>query len=311
MKKSLIAITGIFLIAIAVGCDPPDQGDNGCGGPGECTELQQYGFMDAAPAVGGPPSGPYEVVIEGDPNFPNHTIFRPVGADDMPVLAWGEGGCVKAGRAYAEMMSEIASYGILIIADGAPEGGGKSPGTMMNPVGDALTQGITYAFEKNDDPCSPLYQKVDTGKVAVSGQSCGGLLAARAAADPRVTTTLIMSSGLFQDNQTVYEGFHTPILYMNGGPTDVAYANAETDIAALDKMDTVPIYWANLGIGHMADILEDGGGEFGRVMTGWLMYQFWGDPESTALFEGEDCGLCIDDDPASQQWTLQKYNGAP
>lgn len=307
MKRTLILLLTVFCITAMLGCDPPAPNQGGCNG--ECTELTQYEEI-LMPDPNTHPTGPYEVVIEWDPDFPNHTIFRPVGADNMPILAWGEGGCVKMGRSYGEMMSEVASHGIVVIADGHPEGGGKAPGNMMNPVGDALTQGIDYAFEKNDDKCSPLYQKVDTGKVAVSGQSCGGLLAIAAAADPRVTVTFIMSSGLFTPagREEKLPKIHTPIIYLNGGPTDVAYAQAIEDIAYLKELGNVPIYWANRGIGHMADILEDNGGTFGAYLTDWLRYQFFGDQADQ--FEGDDCGYCQDNDHESELWTLEKWNGA-
>lgn len=82
-------------------------------------------------------------------------------------------------------------------------------------------------------------------------------------------------------------------------------------IKVLEEMDTVPLVWANKNVGHMGDIVADNGGDWARITIAWIKYQFFGDPESAALFEGEDCGLCIDDDPESKEWTVQKYNGAP
>ncbi len=311
MKRALFLLLTVFFITAMLGCEQPaDERPAKDRGKDKCTELVEYPEI-LIPNPNTHPTGPYQVVIEGDPDLPNHTIFRPVGAEDMPILAWGEGGCVKMGRSYGEMMTEVASYGILVIADGAPEGGGKAPGTMMNPVGDALVQGIDYAFEKNKDRCSPLYKKVDTSKVAVSGQSCGGLLAIDAAADPRVTVTFIMSSGLFtnKDRKEKLSKIHTPVIYLNGGPTDVAYAQATKDIDYLNKMDKLPVYWANRGIGHMADILEDNGGTFGAYLTDWMRYQFF--EERSQMFEGDNCGYCQDKDHTSERWTLDKFNGAP
>jgi hypothetical protein len=320
MKRALIFLFTVFSIAFVFGCDGSGQDNGGCNGGGnECAELVPYERFQV-PQNDTPFTGPYEVVIEGDPDFPTHTIFRPVGAAKMPILSWGEGGCVKMGRSYSEMMSEIASYGILVIADGGPKvadmfggNGGTTPGSMVNPVGDALIQGIDYAFEKNNDPCSPLYKKVDTSKVAVSGQSCGGLLALAAAADPRVTVTFIMSSGLFNEEarKEKLPKIHTPVIYLNGGSTDVAFAQATLDIKMLDELNTVPTYWVNSGIGHMADILTDNGGTFGKLLADWLRYQFFGDEACAALFVGDACGYCQDNDPDSVPWTMQKYNDAP
>ena len=318
MKKSLVLLLSLLFIATAFGCENPGPANGGCDGDQQCTPLEQFdNLMAPKNGTATPPNGEYEVVIEWDPNFPNYTIYRPVGAENMPILAWGEGGCVKMGESYAEMMMNVASYGIVVIADGPPDKFGNTPGTMMNPVGTALTDGITYIIEKNSDPCSPLYGKVDTQKVAVSGQSCGGLLAIDAAADERVTVTFIMSSGLFQvpQREKKLPKIHTPVIYLNGGPTDVAYAQATKDIEYLvglaekDEFD-YPIYWANRGIGHMADILQDDGGTFGQYLANWLRYQFFNDPECVAMFEGDDCAYCQDNDHKSKLWTLEKWNGA-
>lgn len=326
MKKAIILLLSVFLIAVMLGCDETDQDNGNSTGDSssECTELEEYPHVIKPNDNKDTPfTGPYnDIIIEGDPEFPTHTIIRPRNLDEidgkLPVLAWGEGGCVKFGRGYAEMMGEVASYGIIVIADGGPElqdiwggeGGETTQGSMMNPTGVALTMGIDYAFEKNDDPCSPLYQKVDTGKVAVSGQSCGGLQAIDAASDPRVTVTFIMSSGLFsnQGRRNKLPKFHTPVIYLNGGPTDVAYTQATKDIDYLKKLNKVPVYWANRGIGHMADILQDNGGTFGTYITDWMRYQFFG--ERSEMFLGDDCGYCEDDDHESEQWTLDKFNGA-
>lgn len=101
---------------------------------------------------------------------------------------------------------------------------------------------------------------------------------------------------------------------LNGGPTDVAYAQATKDIAYMKALAAngqfdYPILWANRGIGHMSDILTDNGGTFGTFLTDWLRYQFFGD--QSRMFEGDDCGYCRDSDHTSELWTLDKFNGAP
>jgi hypothetical protein len=41
-----------------------------------------------------------------------------------PFVAWANGGCIKDGLAFAEFLTEIASNGFLIVADGMPNGSG-------------------------------------------------------------------------------------------------------------------------------------------------------------------------------------------
>ena len=64
----------------------------------------------------------YPVVVEHDPELATHTIYRPseLSMDKHPVLVWGEGGCAKNGLMFPEYLSEIASHGFVVIADGPP-----------------------------------------------------------------------------------------------------------------------------------------------------------------------------------------------
>ena len=84
---------------------------------------------------GAPPTGPHAVVIEHDQALATHTIYRPatLGSSKHPVLVWGEGGCAKDGLQFPEFLNEIASHGVVVIADGPPvartaPGGGAAPG---------------------------------------------------------------------------------------------------------------------------------------------------------------------------------------
>lgn len=71
---------------------------------------------------GNPPSGPSAVVVEHDSKLPTHTIYRPamLGSSKHNVVVWGEGACVKNGLTFPEFLSEIASHGFVVIADGPP-----------------------------------------------------------------------------------------------------------------------------------------------------------------------------------------------
>jgi hypothetical protein len=89
---------------------------------------------------GAPPTGPHAVVIEHDQALATHTIYRPatLGSTKHPVLVWGEGGCAKDGLQFPEFLNEIASHGVVVIADGPPvartaPGGGAAPGAGGAP----------------------------------------------------------------------------------------------------------------------------------------------------------------------------------
>ena len=71
---------------------------------------------------GKPPRVPYPVVMEHDQKLATHTVYRPatLGPAKLPVVVWGEGACVKNGLSFPEFLSEIASYGFVVVADGPP-----------------------------------------------------------------------------------------------------------------------------------------------------------------------------------------------
>ena len=95
---------------------------------------------------GNPPTGPHAVVIEHDQALATHTIYRPatLGASKHPVMVWGEGGCAKDGLQFPEFLNEIASHGVVVIADGPPvartaPGGGAAPGPGGAPAAGGAT----------------------------------------------------------------------------------------------------------------------------------------------------------------------------
>lgn len=155
-------------------------------------------------------SGPYPAVMEGDLGVPGHTVYRPenLSAFDqknpLPVVAWGNGGCANSNQFYIPFLTEIASQGFLVVAIGpysAPgtasarggAGGGMGGGTKSAQ----LLEALDWATAENQRKDSKYYGKVDPSKFAVFGHSCGGLQALEVAPDPRVSSILVMDSGLF------------------------------------------------------------------------------------------------------------------
>src|SRR6185437_6783834 len=152
-------------------------------------------------------SGPYPAIIAEDPQLPQHTIYRPgnleaLGTRTLPIVAWGNGGCFDNGTAFRWFLSEVASYGFLVIANGSI-GGDPLPPRSLPRTGPAprladlpppathtaqLLQAIDWAQKENARSGSALRGHLATDRVAVMGHSCGGVQAIEAARDPRVKT---------------------------------------------------------------------------------------------------------------------------
>ena len=149
------------------------------------------------------------------------------------------------------------------------------------------------------------------------GQSCGGLEALAAGSDPRVTSVVAWNSGIFEDGSVgditkdALNDLHTPTMWVNSGPLDIAYPQAETDYAMVP--DHIPAIWANYDLSengdgirgaHLGTFFEEDGGEFGRVAVLWLDFQLKGVTENKSQFIGPECGLCAYD----PKWTVQYKN---
>ena len=68
-------------------------------------------------------TGPFKAIMEVDPTLAKHTVYRPndmsaVGSAKLPIMAWGNGACSADGNSFRLFLTEIASHGYLIIANG-------------------------------------------------------------------------------------------------------------------------------------------------------------------------------------------------
>jgi dienelactone hydrolase len=279
-------------------------------------------------------TGPHSAIAEVDPGLPGHTLYRPARwpKKRLPVVLWGNGGCRDNGLGNARFLREIASHGYLVVAvgharreepmrpppvptiapvvpTGAPGGAGPGPGADETRASQ-LVEGLDWAITENGRRGSARFRRVDTKAVAVMGHSCGGLQAIAVASDPRIRTTMIWNSGVYNRGPgTGRSGINVtkdqlrsvrgPIAYINGGPSDIAYVNALDDF---DRIDHVPALFAWLPVGHGGTFYTaPDGGAYGRIAVDWLNWQLKGNREARRVFAGPKCGLCAD--PA---WTVQR-----
>jgi hypothetical protein len=284
---------------VGVACNPADKKPDPMKVP--FTSIPGYQSMTKEPTT-----GPAKPVLEADPGLPMWTVYRPDdlgnGESTHAILAWANGGCLQNGTLYGQWLLELASWGFVVVADGAPQAADADPaagGIRSNGDGMPQNMALDWITAENERPCSQYYHKLDVTKLAVAGQSCGGIMSLMAADDKRIATAIIFNSGLFSPDQTVYSGLHAPMAYFIGGMSDVAYSNAESDVSMINN---VPLFYGNLDVGHGATWMDTNAGEFGRVGLGWLKWQLNGDTTAKSMFSGADCELCK---PPSM-WVVKK-----
>ena len=273
-----------------------------------------------------PGTGRFAAMKEEVGSLPRHVVYRPrdlaaLGGLKLGVVAWGNGGCSEDGASSRFHLLEIASHGYLVIASGRILSGpgappreapaATPPGQIPAPrtqVSD-LTDAVNWALAENQRTGSPYFGRIDPAQIAYSGWSCGGLQALQVAKDPRVKTLVIHNSGVLNDGPSstipgmnvgkeVLQTLHTPVIYIQGGPTDIAYANGMDDF---NRISHVPAAIANLPVGHGGTFNEPNGGAAASVAVSWLNWQLRGDPEGARRFIGADCGLCKE-----SRWSLQR-----
>ena len=266
-----------------------------------------------------PGDGPFPAVMELDPGIPDHVVYRP--ADLTPfkggklgVFAWGNGGCADDGASQRQQLAEIASYGYLVIAPGKwrsgpnakvpkeaprpPAAGQRLPPPATSEV--QVREGIDFALAENSRLGSKYANLIDKQAVAVGGFSCGGLQAIMLAADPRISTVVVQNSGVFNDvresiggmraSKDILTTFHTPVMYLLGGPTDIAYANGSDDVKRIGQ---VPVAFVNLPFGHGGTYNRPMGGAAAGIVVDWLEWQLRHDKGAARSFLGADCRLCV------------------
>jgi dienelactone hydrolase len=247
------------------------------------------------------------------------------GVGQLPVVAFGNGACAAAGGLFRNFLSEIASHGYVAIALGnfGPEDMSmmKGPPPNMPPLGPngkfvpprgpdgkiklpppatdwhGLLQAIDWVTAENARAGSPYKGHLDVHHIAMMGQSCGGLQAMQASEDPRVTTAVILNSGAFPSGKGLpgisftaddIVKLHLPLLFINGGPSDIAHPQATLNFAATQE----PAVWVNMNVGHMGTYGEPQGGAFAGFAISWLDWRLKDDMSAAAAFIGKDCGLC-------------------
>jgi hypothetical protein len=295
-------------------------------------------------------NGPYKAVMATDPSLPEHVLYYPANLDaagKLPIISWGNGGCIHAGNRFRVFLTEIASHGFLVISAGTMGHVSLEVGPQENPEvrkpwetpapatgqplpndpsaawrsvrsnADHLIKAIDWAIAENGRQDSKFHGKLDVSKIAVAGQSCGGGLAAQAAADPRVTAVGMFNSAVsltpnagantdpvqFRDQaQARVDAIHSPTIILTGDEDlDILYTAGRQTFNYLSK---VPVFYAwQEKLQHIGTYSFPGGGSIGRIATDWFMWQLKGDQQAARMFQGADCTLCRE-----PTWYVQKKN---
>jgi hypothetical protein len=261
--------------------------------------------------------------MEVDPSLPGHVIYRPATLPKptqrkLGVYAWGNGARTDDAASSRNHLLEIASYGYLVVVPGyigdalaarrkaqppAPQG----TLTLATTTAD-VKAGLDWALAQNTRAGSKYRGLIDPSAVAVAGFSCGGVQALGLAGDPRIKALIVDNSGIFPDDSKKIPGMdlpksslakiHTPVLYLMGGPTDIAWANGTDDFK---RINHVPAALVALPVGHGGTYADPYGGAAAAISVDWLEWQLRGDESAGRTFTGKNCRIC-----GVPGWTIER-----
>jgi hypothetical protein len=190
-------------------------------------------------------------------------------------MLWGSGGCSADATGQAPFLTQLASYGVLVIASGTPRGSGSTTAAVM-------TQSIDFITKAAADTAGN-FSYVDASRITAAGWSCGGIEAYAQIWDARVQSIGIWSSGLLT-NYTAAQSFRKPVFFFLGGSGDIAYQNGERDYAAMPE--GVPKWKGNLNVGHGGTYTEANGGKFGVIGAHWVQWIMRGNVSAAEYLTG-------------------------
>ena len=209
------------------------------------------------------------------------TMFRPMTLTKKhPVITWGNGTGTTP-RTYTTMLTHYASHGFVVIASN------NTNVAMGNPP--LMVQGVTWVFEQNDNPMSPLYQKIDKDQVGATGHSQGAFATSTAAADMKVRVWAPIQGARSVNGQ------HGPGLLICGTMDTTVPCSGAT--SAFDRISSMPVMYAELkAASHTNWIGGFGGGThpYTVATTGWFRVHLMGDTALKPMFYGPMCKLCTD-----------------
>ena len=255
------------------------------------------------PEYGG--SGPHKAVAVRERSLTDFVVYRPMNMDaamtvgrsgmwttgeakkeKLPVLIFCNGGCMDTSIGYENMLTDLASYGYVVVAIGELQMFAQHENDQHTPSS-MVQRALDWLSQQSSNPASLYYHKIDIDRIAAAGHSCGGAQVLANAADTRLKTYIILNAGMGKMTMAdasakSLKNLHGPILYLVGGTSDVAWQNAQIDYKAIKK---VPVVLAdNTQSGHGGTYEQPNGGANARMVRAWLDWQLKGKQENKKIF---------------------------
>ena len=238
-------------------------------------------------------TGMFKAIAVKESGMPDFVIYRPkdlmhahARCGALPLLMFANGGCMDTSIGYERMLTEIASHGYIVMAIGEMQDVRNDRKESHTPSSE-LKRGLDWIVQQSVTKGSDYYQNIDTARIGAAGHSCGGAQVLANAADARLKTYLILNAGMGDmemagASKASLPNMHGPALYIVGGPSDVAFENAQKDY---ERITDTPVALADHPTsGHGGTYEHPYGGDYGRMVIDWLDWQLKGEKAKAAIF---------------------------
>ena len=238
-------------------------------------------------------TGMFKAIAVKESGMPDFVIYRPkdlmhahARCGALPLLMFANGGCMDTSIGYERMLTEIASHGYIVMAIGEMQDVRNDRKESHTPSSE-LKRGLDWIVQQSVTKGSDYYQNIDTARIGAAGHSCGGAQVLANAADARLKTYLILNAGMGDmemagASKASLPNMHGSALYIVGGPSDVAFENAQKDY---ERITDTPVALADHpASGHGGTYEHPYGGDYGRMVIDWLDWQLKGEKAKAAIF---------------------------
>lgn len=272
------------------------------------SQLPEHNQAAAQVSSAKPAASVFYPVIREAAQLAGYTAYAPVGvkaSTKLPVVVWGNGGCRLSNEEFVTFLTEIAAHGFYVIAVGSFDARYETSNGETETA-TILTKAVDWVAKGNQTGGSSVPNRLDASKIAVMGESCGGVESLQAGADPNVKSVVGWngSTGSASVDVLALQALHTPTMWVTGGMTDPAYPAAHADYLAVSS--TIPAVLANnsaaghTGIYHGNNdptAAETGAPVLGQeievqgsgLAVAWLNWTLNKQTSASTYFLGSDC----------------------
>lgn len=252
----------------------------------------------------------YPIAQEKVSDAPVFHITRPMDLAQpgglLPVIAWANGGCFRSDFPWQPLFDRWAGAGFVVLSL-TGSGSDDDIASMLDATSDAEHIALIDWVAKANES-GPYAGMLDVGRIALAGNSCGGVTALQATAkDDRVAAVFVLSgsSEVGSVNTEVMAAIKVPVGYVTGSPDeDVAAPNAADDYEALGDGIAAMLVQRTSGDHLTVSTDEQVLPEDAEIALNWLDLALYGTKQAhDTLTSPNVCEHCTPD-----VWTFKAKN---